>query len=100
MDLSIRVFFLSVTSSNTVNTGQLRSTEVNLSQLRYIHPSVSRSVSWLVGRSVGWLVSWSVGWLVGWLVGQSVSLHYGIDEAAEKKPLIVGSIRYNDLDKT
>ena len=43
---SIRGFFLSKASSNTVNTGQLRS--VNWGQLRYVSWSVCWSIHWLV----------------------------------------------------
>ena len=39
-----RLFF-SVTSSNKVNIGQLMSITINWVQLRYVHPSVHRSVS-------------------------------------------------------
>ena len=56
---SIRGFFLSVISSNTVNTGQLRSITVNGAKLKSI--KISRSVGPLVRRSVGPSVRPSVG---------------------------------------
>ena len=55
---SIRGFYLSITSSNKVNTVQLRSITVNCVQLKSIEicQSVGPSIGWLVGlvhRSVG-----------------------------------------------
>jgi len=60
--------FFSVSSSNMVNTGQLRSVTVNGGKLKY--------------------VGWSVGPSIGQSIHRSVRATYGIDEDADKKGLI------------
>ena len=64
---SIRSFFLWATSSNTVNTGQLRSITVNWGQLKSIK------------------IHWSIHPLAHPSISPFVRPHYNIDESTSKK---------------
>ena len=71
---SIRGIFLSITLSNMVNTGQLRSIKINQGKLRLI------KVNWsiLVHQSIGSLVHQSIGPSVHQSISPSVSHTYVI----------------------
>jgi hypothetical protein len=72
---SIRGIFLSITLSNMVNTGQLRSIKINQGNLRLIEVS---KVSISVHQSIGSLVHQSIGPSVHQSISPSVSHTYVI----------------------